>query len=302
MSAEKAEKKKPMLYDLFIGPFAEFDFMRRALVGVVALSVSGGAIGVFLMLRRMSLTGDAMAHAILPGAAIGYLVAGFSLPAMTLGGLAAGFAVALAAGAVARVTVIKEDASLAAFYLISLALGVTIVSLRGSAVDLFHVLFGNVLALDDDVLILLSGVATVSLMTLAALYRPLVMECVDPGFLRSVSRSGGLVHLTFLGLVVLNLVAGFHALGTLLAVGLMMLPAAAALFWTADITRLILLASGFGMVAGYAGLVMSYSAGSNLPAGPAIILAAGALYLGSLLLGTQGGLARRLLPRRHLRA
>ena len=291
-----------MLYDLFIGPFAEFDFMRRALVGVVALSVSGGAIGVFLMLRRMSLTGDAMAHAILPGAAIGYLVAGFSLPAMTLGGLAAGFAVALAAGAVARVTVIKEDASLAAFYLISLALGVTIVSLRGSAVDLFHVLFGNVLALDDDVLILLSGVATVSLMTLAALYRPLVMECVDPGFLRSVSRSGGLVHLTFLALVVLNLVAGFHALGTLLAVGLMMLPAAAARFWTADITRLILLASGFGMIAGYAGLVVSYSAGSNLPAGPAIILAAGALYLGSLMVGSQGGLLRRLLPRAHLRA
>ncbi|MDP3408674.1 metal ABC transporter permease [Bosea sp. (in: a-proteobacteria)] len=291
-----------MLYDLFIGPFAEFDFMRRALVGVVALSVSGGAIGVFLMLRRMSLTGDAMAHAILPGAAIGYLVAGFSLPAMTLGGLAAGFAVALAAGAVARVTVIKEDASLAAFYLISLALGVTIVSLRGSAVDLFHVLFGNVLALDDDVLILLSGVATVSLLTLAALYRPLVMECVDPGFLRSVSRSGGVVHLTFLALVVLNLVAGFHALGTLLAVGLMMLPAAAARFWTADITRLILLASGFGMVAGYAGLVVSYSAGSNLPAGPAIILAAGALYLGSLLIGSQGGLLRRLLPRPHLKA
>jgi len=291
-----------MLYDLFIGPFAEFDFMRRALVGVVALSVSGGAIGVFLMLRRMSLTGDAMAHAILPGAAIGYLVAGFSLPAMTLGGLAAGFAVALAAGAVARVTVIKEDASLAAFYLISLALGVTIVSLRGSAVDLFHVLFGNVLALDDDVLILLSGVATLSLLTLAALYRPLVMECVDPGFLRSVSRSGGLVHLTFLALVVLNLVAGFHALGTLLAVGLMMLPAAAARFWTADITRLILLASGFAMVAGYAGLVMSYSAGSNLPAGPAIILAAGALYLGSLMVGSQGGLLRRLLPRAHLKA
>lgn len=288
------------IYDLFIGPFAEFDFMRRALVGILALSVSGAPIGVFLMLRRMSLTGDAMAHAILPGAALGYLVAGFSLPAMTLGGLAAGFAVALAAGAVARVTVIKEDASLAAFYLISLALGVTIVSLRGSAVDLFHVLFGNVLALDDEVLILLSSVASISLLALAALYRPLVMECVDPGFLRSVSRSGGVVHLTFLGLVVLNLVAGFHALGTLLAVGLMMLPAAAARFWTADITRLILLASGFAMVAGYAGLVVSYSAGSNLPAGPAIILAAGALYLGSLLLGSQGGLARRLLPRAHL--
>ena len=289
-----------MLYDLFIGPFAEFDFMRRALVGVVALSVSGAPIGVFLMLRRMSLTGDAMAHAILPGAALGYLVAGFSLPAMTIGGLAAGFAVALAAGAVARATVLKEDASLAAFYLISLALGVTIVSLRGSAIDLLHVLFGNVLALDDQVLILLASVATVSLLSLAALYRPLVLECVDPGFLRSVSRSGGFVHLTFLALVVLNLVAGFHALGTLLAVGMMMLPAAAARFWTADITRLLLLAAGFGMVSGYAGLVTSYAAGSSLPAGPSIILAAGAIYIGSLLFGSQDGLARRLLPRGHL--
>ncbi|MFN3671873.1 MAG: metal ABC transporter permease [Bosea sp. (in: a-proteobacteria)] len=289
-----------MLYDLLIGPFAEFEFMRRALVGIFALAVSGAPIGVFLMLRRMSLTGDAMAHAILPGAAIGYLVAGLSLPAMTLGGLVAGFTVALAAGAVARLTVMKEDASLAAFYLISLALGVTIVSLRGSAIDLFHVLFGNVLALDDDVLLLLSSVSTVTLLSLAALYRPLVMECVDPGFLRSVSRSGGVVHLTFLGLVVLNLVAGFHALGTLLAVGLMMLPAAAARFWTADITRLLLLASGFGMVAGYCGLVLSYSAGNSLPAGPAIILCAGGLYIGSLLLGSQGGLARRLLRPSHL--
>lgn len=288
-----------MLYDLFIGPFAEFDFMRRALVGVTALSVSGAPIGVFLMLRRMSLTGDAMAHAILPGAALGYLVAGFSLPAMTIGGLAAGFAVALLAGAVARATVLKEDASLAAFYLISLALGVTIVSLRGSAIDLLHVLFGNVLALDNDVLILLAGVATVSLTALAALYRPLVLECVDPGFLRSVSRSGGFVHLTFLALVVLNLVAGFNALGTLLAVGMMMLPAAAARFWTADITRLLLLATGFGIVAGYAGLVVSYAAGSSLPAGPAIILAAGCLYILSLLLGSQGGLARRALIRPH---
>lgn len=290
-----------MLYDLFIGPFAEFDFMRRALVGVVALSVAGAPLGVFLMLRRMSLTGDAMAHAILPGAALGYLVAGFSLPAMTLGGLAAGFAVALAAGAVARITVIKEDASLAAFYLISLALGVTLVSIRGSAVDLLHVLFGNVLALDDDVLLLLASVASVTLVTLALIYRPLVLECVDPGFLRSVSRAGGPVHLIFLALVVLNLVAGFNALGTLLAVGLMMLPAAAARFWTADITRLVLLAGAFGIASGYLGLVLSYaSAGGTIPAGPAVILAAGGLYLGSLLFGSQGGLAWRVLPRRHL--
>lgn len=275
--------------------------MRRALVGMFALSVAGSPIGVFLMLRRMSLTGDAMAHAVLPGAAIGYLVAGFSLPAMTLGGLATGLTVVLAAGAVARATVMKEDAALAVFYLISLALGVTIVSMRGSAVDLFHVLFGNVLALDDAVLVLLACVSTLTLGYLALLYRPLVMECVDPGFLRSVGGRGGFVHLTFLALVLINLVAGFHALGTLLAVGLMILPAAAARFWTADLTRLILLASAFGMVSGYVGLVASSSlGGGNLPAGPVVILAAGTLYVGSLVIGSHGGLARRLLPRTRL--
>ena len=228
-----------MLYDLLIGPFAEFEFMRRALVGAVAIALGGAPVGVFLMLRRMSLTGDAMAHAILPGAALGYLVAGLSLPAMTLGGILAGIVVAVLAGLVARVTVLKEDASLAAFYLISLALGVTLVSAKGSNVDLLHVLFGTVLALDDLALLLLASIATVTLATLAVLYRPLVLECVDPVFLRSVSRAGGPTHLVFLGLVVLNLVGGFQALGTLLAVGLMMLPAAASRFWSADVTAMI---------------------------------------------------------------
>ena len=139
-----------MIYDTLIAPFADFAFMRRALVGSLALSIAGGPVGVFLMLRRMSLTGDAMAHAILPGVAVGYLFFGLSLVPMTIGGLLAGIAVAMLAGLVARVTVLKEDASLAAFYLLSLALGVTIVSLKGSNVDLLHVLFGSVLALGDD--------------------------------------------------------------------------------------------------------------------------------------------------------
>ena len=176
-----------MIYDLLIAPFAEFEFMRRALVGAVALSLGAGPIGVFLMLRRMSLVGDAMAHAILPGAALGYLVAGLSLGWMTGGGMLAGFAVALLAGVVARATALKEDASLAAFYLISLAAGVTLVSVKGSSIDLLHVLFGTVLALDDATLLLIAGIATVTLGVLALIFRSLVLESVDPGYLRSVS-------------------------------------------------------------------------------------------------------------------
>jgi zinc/manganese transport system permease protein len=288
------------MYDTFIAPFAEFDFMQRALVGVVAIALGSCPVGIFLMLRRMSLTGDAIAHAILPGAAVGYLVAGLSLPAMTLGGLVAGIAVAVAAGLVARLTSLKEDASLAAFYLLSLALGVTIISVRGSSVDLMHVLFGTVLALDDAALLLLAGVTTVTLLALAVVYRPLVLECVDPTFLRSVSRAGPPTHLLFLGLVVLNLVAGFHALGTLLAVGLMMLPATAARFWSADITIMTLVAVGSGLVSGLVGLLLSYH--FELPAGPAIILTAGGIYILSLIIGPAGGLLWLLRPGKHLEA
>ncbi|MFN4104231.1 MAG: metal ABC transporter permease, partial [Tepidimonas sp.] len=158
----------------------EFDFMRRAALGCLLLALGSAPVGVFLMLRRMSLMGDSMSHAILPGAAIGYWLAGLSLPAMTLGGVLGGLVVAAAAGVVARHTVMREDAALAGFYLVSLALGVLILSVRGSQVDLLHVLFGSVLALDESVLALLGAVALLTVMGLALLWRPLVMECVDP--------------------------------------------------------------------------------------------------------------------------
>lgn len=284
--------------DLFVAPFRDFEFMRRALVGAIALAVSGPPLGVFLILRRMSLTGDAMAHAILPGAAIGYLASGLSLGAMTIGGLVAGLVVAVGSAVVARATIMREDASLAAFYLISLALGVTLVSWRGSNVDLLHVLFGSVLALDDATLVLLVTISSLTLASFAVLYRSLVVETVDPGFLASVSRAGGPTQIAFLALVVLNLVGGFHALGTLLAVGMMMLPAASARLLARDMTAIIGLAVIFGVLAGYGGLVLSFR--TALPSGPLIILMAGLFYLLALVFGPAGGLLRRLKPARHL--
>ena len=283
------------------GPFQEFAFMRRGLVGCLALALGAAPVGVFLMLRRMSLMGDVMAHAILPGAAIGFLVAGLSLAAMTAGGLAAGLIVALLAGLVSRITPLKEDASFAAFYLVSLAAGVLIVSLRGSSVDLMHILFGTVLALDDAALYLIASIATVSLLAMAAIYRGLVAECFDPGFMRAVGSAGPGVHLVFLGLVVLNLVAGFHALGTLMVVGIMMLPAVAARFWARDTWRMIVTAVLIAVAASYAGLLLSYYA--NLPSGPAIILMAGAVCGLSMLAGVRGGILAHLYRRGgHLRA
>jgi len=126
------------------------------------------------------------------------------------------------------------------------------------------------------------------------------VECFDRGFLQSVQARGTLYHLAFLILVVLNLVAGFQALGTLMAVGLMMLPAAAARFWAQEVWSMTAIASGIAVLSGYVGLLLSYH--YNLPSGPAIVLTAGMAYLLSVVLGTQDGLIVRFLPRKHLRA
>ncbi len=289
-----------LLENALLGPFIEFGFMRQALLGCIALALSAAPVGVFLMLRRMSLMGDAMAHAILPGAAIGYLLFGLSLAAMTVGGIVAGLAVAIGSGLVARNTLIREDTSLAAFYLLSLSLGVLIVSVRGNNVDLLHVLFGTVLALDDAALALLWGIAGVTLATLFLIRRPLILECLDPGFLRQVSGLGAFAHYGFLALLVINLVAGFHALGTLMAVGIMVLPAASARFWVRRLGPLVAVATGIALFTAIAGLLVSYHA--DWPTSPVIVLGLGGVYLLSMAFAPRGVLHQRPTGPRHLRA
>lgn len=284
------------LYHALFEPFIAFGFMRRALVACLALSIGSGPIGVLLLLRRMSLVGDAMSHAVLPGAAVGFLFAGLSMPAMGMGGVAAGLAVALLSGLVSRTTDLREDASFAGFYLASLAAGVLIVSLRGSSIDLLHVLFGTILAIDAQALYVVGGIASVTVLILAVVYRPLVAECFDPGFMRAVGGRGSLYHLLFLFLVVINLVAGFQALGTLMAVGLMMLPAAAARLWATTLPALTATAAAIAFASGLIGLIVSFHL--DVASGPAIVLVASFFYFLSILAG-RGGMVRRHLPRPH---
>ena len=283
-------------YALLLQPFAEYGFMRRGLVATLALGLGGAPVGTLLVLRRMSLTGDAIAHALLPGVALGFMAGGFSLVAMGGGAFGAALAVALAAGFVTRATRQSEDANFAAFYLIALALGVLLISTHGSSVDLMHMLFGSILAVDDAALLLMAAVASITLLTLAVVYRPLIVECIDPGFLRSMAGPGALAHAIFLALTVANLVAGFLALGTLMAVGVMMLPAAAARFWAAEVGSLMLAAAVIAILSGAIGLLLSYH--GQWPSGPAIVLVAGAIYLLSLVAGPREGLLWQRLRRR----
>ncbi len=287
-----------MLYDVFFAPFAEFVFMKRALAACVALALGGAPVGVLLVLRRMSLMGDALAHSVLPGAAVGFVVGGLALPALALGGVVAGLAVALLAGLVSRATGLMEDASLAGFFLVALAAGVLIVSLAGTSVDLTHVLFGNVLAVDAPSLLLVAAIASVTLAAVALAWRPLIAESFDPEFMELVGGAGRW-HMLFLALVVLNLVAGFQALGTLMALGLMVLPAVAARLWARSVWQMVVITAAVALASGYGGLLVSWHAG--VPSGPAIVLAAGAAYGVSLFAGPRGGILRRrqLVPHRH---
>ena len=286
------------LWDMAVAPFAEFAFLRRALVATLALSVSAAPLGVFLTLRRMSLLGDALSHAVLPGVAIGFMLSGLSLTAMALGGVAAGMAVAALAGLVTRFTLLKEDASLAAIYLVALALGVTMISSHGTQLDLLHILFGSALGVDMQGLLMVAGVASISLLTLAAMYRGLVLESFDPVFLNAIGRRGWLWQQGFLMLVVINLVAGFQTLGTLMAVGLMMLPAVSSRLWHDTLPAQLANAAAQAMLASIAGLLLSYHL--DTPSGPTIIGCAGALYFVSLVIAPGGWLPRVLVSRHRL--
>jgi len=285
------------LYEYAFQPFADYAFMRRALVACMALSLGGAPLGVFLVLRRMTLVGDAMSHAILPGVSVAFLLFGLSLWPLTIGGMIAGLLVALAAGAITHLTQLKEDASFTGMSTISLAIGVLLISTHGNSIDLMHVLFGNVLAVDNQSLLLVSGIASVSTLVLAILYRSLIIECFDPGFMQAVRGKGTLTHQLFLILVMFNLVSAFQAIGTMMALGIMVLPAIAARFWTKNIDMAIGLSVALGLCSAYVGLLLSYH--YNLPSGPAIVLTAGSLYLLSVLFGWHGSITSRLIPHKH---
>lgn len=286
------------LYDLAFAPFADYAFMRRALLAVAAVACGSAPLGVLLVLRRLSLMADAMSHAIMPGVALAFTFVGFSLPAMSLGGFVAGLLVALLAGLAARATDQREDASFAVFYLLALATGVLLVSWHGSSVDLLHILFGAILTVDSGGLTLIVAIASGTLLTLAALYRPLMIAMSDPVFFASQGGRVTHYHLLFLLLTTLNLVAGFQALGTLMTVGMMIVPAVTSRYWVRHLDQMLPLSIGLGLAAGVGGLLLSYHLA--VASGPAIILVAGLFYLSSLLAGRYGSLRARYWPRRHL--
>lgn len=274
------------MVDFFAEMFS-FAFMQRAFVVTTVLSASVAPIGAFLVLRRLSLAGEAMAHAITPGIVIGFVTAGLSVMSLLVGGLVAGIGVAILTSFLTRKTILRSDASLASLYLIALAAGIFILSAAGSAVPLKSFLFGSILGIDDASMMLVGGVANITLVSFAVLLRPLIVSTCDPVFFEARARYPWLVDQGFMLLLVLNLLAAFKTLGTLMAVGLMILPATAARYWAATITGQLVLGFVFALLSCWIGLTLSYVF-PDTPSGPAIVLVAGAIFLISVLCAPLG--------------
>jgi zinc/manganese transport system permease protein len=272
--------------------------LAGAAAGALALSFGAAPLGVLLIGRRMSLVGDALSHAILPGAAIAFLVAGGDTWALTVGALAAGVIVAILSSLLARTRRLPEDASFAVLYLSALALGVLILG-RASQTEVIHgLLFGDVSALDAGGLIFAAGAATATILALALFVRGFVAEAADPLFMRASGLPGGLLHTLLMCLVALNLVAGFRAFGALMTVGLMMVPAAAARFWARGFAGQVGAAVLISTAASAAGLVVARAL--EVEPGAAMVLAAAVLFLVSAATGPHRSLLQSLPGRPHL--
>lgn len=283
--------------EFLLTPFIELDFMMRALLASIAIAIVGAPVGVLLMFRRLSLVGDALGHALLPGAALGYLMWGLYFPALFFGGLIAGLLVAGLASLVAQISPQKEESSLASMYLLSIATGVVLVSRSGSSVDLMHLLFGSVLALDETTLLMVMGASLVAMILWITLGRLLLFEALDAAHLERLGYPVKWIHFAFLFIVVLTLVTGFQALGTLMALGLVLLPSAAARFCVDSLPKQVAGAAIFGIAGSYLGLLASFHL--NWPSGPAIVLSCGVIYVFALVFGPAHGLSSRWRKPRH---
>ena len=271
---------------------------RAAAAGALSLAFGGAPLGVLLIARRMSLSGDALSHGVLAGAAVAYLLAGPDPWALTLGALIAAIVVSSLSSLLARTRRLPEDAAFAVVYLTALAFGVLVISRLAGPEALEGLLFGSPGALDRSALILSAGAASVSLIALALFLRGFVAESVDPSLMRAGGRGGGRLHLVLMVLVALNLVAGFRAFGAMMTLALMIIPAAAARFW----------AVGYGRQAGAAIALSALSSGAGLliaarfggEPGAVMTLCASALFAVSGLIGPNGGMARALAGRRQV--
>lgn len=288
------------IHEFIVEPFT-YGFMQRGLLSAALLSLSGGLLGAILVLRRMALMGDALAHSLLPGIALAYLIFGANLLALFAGGLFAGLLTAAGSALLSRLTRVKEDAAFGSLFVIFFAAGIALVSSMTTRIDFMHFLFGNILAVNRSDLMLSLIACLLTVATFALFHRNILLETFDPLFHRATGGHGSLTHIGLLCLTVLNLVAALQAMGVVLALGLFLLPAVTAYLWCDRLSHLLTASVLIALAGSVVGIFISYHL--NLASGASIVLTLGAAFITSAIVSPRYGmLARIIADRREARS
>ncbi len=248
----------------------QYTFMQHAWLACFTLSLSAVPLGTFLMLRRLSLVGDSLSHGILPGIAIGAIFFSMAPLPVFLGGVAVGLCVALFSHILSKNQIIPEDASFTVIYTFSLAIGIVMLFLYAPNTNIIGLLFGNLLAIDKESLYLILSVGLATMIFLFFYRKSLLLYCFDPTFFRAAHKNKFWLMVVFILLVVANLVISYQAIGTLLALGLMMLPTIAARLLSNHYRVMFFLSSLIGVIGSTLGIIISFYTDS--PSGPMIII------------------------------
>lgn len=261
------------MFSEFIDGLLNFHFLQNALITALVVGIVGGAVGCFIILRGMSLMGDAISHAVLPGVAISFILGiNFFIGAIVFGLLASTIITYIKSN-----SIIKSDTAIGITFSSFLALGIILIGIANSSTDLFHILFGNILAVQDLDMWITIAVALLVLTAITIFFRPLLLTSFDPILAKSIGVKVTFYHYLLMVILTLVAVTAMQSVGTILIVALLITPAATAYLYANSLKTMIFLSSGFGALASVLGLFIGYS--FNIAAGSSIVLTSALLFL-----------------------
>ncbi|CDI46474.1 metal ABC transporter permease [Lactococcus lactis] len=261
----------------FINGLYEFHFLQNSLVTAVVIGIVSGAVGCFIILRGMSLMGDAISHAVLPGVAISYILGiNFFVGAIIFGLLSS-----IIITFIKNNSIIKGDTAIGITFSSFLALGVILIGVANSSTDLFHILFGNILAVQDIDKWLTIGVSGIVLIVIILFFKELLITSFDPLMARAIGMKVNLYHYLLMVLLTLVSVTAMQSVGTILIVAMLITPAATAYLYTNSLRKMIILSSSLGAVSSVLGLFIGYS--FNIAVGSSIVITSAIIFAISFL-------------------
>lgn len=268
----------------FINGLVHYQFLQNALITSIIVGIVSGVIGSFIVLRGMSLMGDAISHAVLPGVAMSYMLGINYIIGASLFGILA----AILIGFITQKSQLKNDTAIGVVFSSFFALGIILISFAKSSTDLYHILFGNVLAVRDSDILITLIVGIVVLLFVFLFYKELVVSSFDPTMAKAYGLKTTLLHYALMFLLTLVAVSALQTVGTILVIAMLITPAATAYQLTNHLPTMIVLSTIFGVLSSIIGLFFSYS--YNLASGATIVLTAALFFILAFLFSPKKGL------------